>query len=263
MARVLIAGESWVTTSIHAKGFDSFTTVDYQEGVAGFRDALERRGHEVWHMPAHVAASEFPFEASGLDGVDVVVLSDLGANTLLLPPATFTGHQTRPNRLELLRDWVAGGGGLSMIGGYLSFQGIEAKANYRNTPLAEALPVLMEVGDDRSENPQGIAPTLADPGDPLVAGLAQTWPEVLGYQRAEPRPGAKVPVTVGGTPLVAYDQHGAGRSLAFMTDIGPHWAPEAFFGWPGFEEFWDRAITWLAGGLPSAVGGNGAEAHVG
>ncbi|VEA30618.1 Uncharacterized membrane protein [Salmonella enterica subsp. enterica] len=28
-----------------------------------------------------------------------------------------------------------------MIGGYLSFMGIEAKANYKNTVLAEVLPV--------------------------------------------------------------------------------------------------------------------------
>ena len=31
--RVLIAGESWVTHSIHQKGFDSFTTTEYVEGV--------------------------------------------------------------------------------------------------------------------------------------------------------------------------------------------------------------------------------------
>ena len=31
--RVLIAGESWVTHSIHTKGFDSFTTTEYNEGV--------------------------------------------------------------------------------------------------------------------------------------------------------------------------------------------------------------------------------------
>ena len=38
--RVLIAGESWVTHSIHQKGFDSFTTTSYHEGVGPLRDAL-------------------------------------------------------------------------------------------------------------------------------------------------------------------------------------------------------------------------------
>ena len=30
---VLIAGESWIIRSIHIKGFDSFTTHAYEEGV--------------------------------------------------------------------------------------------------------------------------------------------------------------------------------------------------------------------------------------
>jgi uncharacterized membrane protein len=34
VSKVLIADESWVTHSIHQKGFDSFTTTSYEEGVA-------------------------------------------------------------------------------------------------------------------------------------------------------------------------------------------------------------------------------------
>ncbi len=43
-----------------------------------------------------------------------------------------------------------------MIGGYLSFMGIEAKANYKNTVLADVLPVTMLDGDDRVEKPEGV-----------------------------------------------------------------------------------------------------------
>jgi len=74
MARVLIAGESWTTTSIHVKGFDSFTTVAYEEGVDALRDALLGSGHEVTFMPNHVAATDFPFKADELAAWDVVVL---------------------------------------------------------------------------------------------------------------------------------------------------------------------------------------------
>ena len=31
--RVLLAGESWVSTTTHVKGFDSFTTSTYAEGA--------------------------------------------------------------------------------------------------------------------------------------------------------------------------------------------------------------------------------------
>jgi len=264
VARVLIAGESWVTTSIHTKGFDSFTTVAYQEGVAGFRDALEGHGHEVEHLPCHVAADHFPYEVADLKGVDVVVLSDIGANTFLLPNPTFLGGEARPNRLAMLRDWVADGGGLAMVGGYLSFQGFEAKANYRATPLAPVLPVEMEPGDDREELPADGRPLVAAPEHPLVAGLPSRWSPILGYQRLVAKPDAQVALSVNGDPLAVTGTYGAGRTLAFATDIGPHWAPEAFVGSPEFATFWDRATRWLAG---QAVDGqlNGAvtsgEAH--
>jgi uncharacterized membrane protein len=261
MARILIAGESWVTTSIHTKGFDSFTTVAYEEGLAGFRDVLESHGHEVEHQPCHVASDHFPYEAAELDRVDVVILSDIGANSFLLPTATFLKGAARPNRLAMLRDWVADGGGLAMVGGYLSFQGIEAKANYRATPLAEALPVELEVGDDREELPVDGRPRVADPDHPLVAGLAPRWEEILGYQRLVAKPGAQVPVTVNGDPLVVAGAHGAGRTLAFSTDIGPHWAPNAFVQSPEFGDFWDRAARWLAGEqAPAAAQEAGAHA---
>ena len=46
--RVLIAGESWTTHSIHQKGFDSFTTTEYAEGVGWLRAALESGGWSKW-----------------------------------------------------------------------------------------------------------------------------------------------------------------------------------------------------------------------
>jgi uncharacterized membrane protein len=58
--RVLIAGESWVTHSIHTKGFDSFTTTEYNEGVRWLKAALEAGGWDVTFLPNHLAAREFP-----------------------------------------------------------------------------------------------------------------------------------------------------------------------------------------------------------
>ncbi len=70
---------------------------------------------------------------------DAIVISDIGSNTFLLQNDTLsTSH--KPNALELIKEYVNNGGGLLMIGGYLSFMGIEAKANYKNTVLADVLP---------------------------------------------------------------------------------------------------------------------------
>ncbi|MGL3149369.1 glutamine amidotransferase [Microbacterium sp. A82] len=247
MARILLAGESWSTTTLHTKGFDTFTTSSYGEGADDFIRAVEAGGHTVDFQPNHVAAERFPTDQAALADVDVVVLSDIGANTLLLPDRVFSRGERIPNRLQLLVDWVRDGGALLMVGGYLSFQGIEAKANYRNTPLAEILPVEMETGDDREETPQGVEPVVTAQ-HPITAGLAETWPHVLGYHRVTPRSGADVLATAGEHPLVIVDREGAGRVGAFMSDMGPHWLPPAFLAWDGFGPMWCNLIEWLVDG---------------
>jgi uncharacterized membrane protein len=160
MIRVLVVGESWTTTSIHTKGFDSFITVDYAEGGQVLLDSLEKSGFLVTYMPSNVAVNKFPSSLTQLNEYEVVLFSDIGSNSLLLRSETFLKGQTSVNRLDLIRDWVFAGGGFGMIGGYLSFQGIEGKANYRNTSIATILPVEMEIGDDRQETPQGAIVTL-------------------------------------------------------------------------------------------------------
>jgi uncharacterized membrane protein len=248
VARVLIAGESWQVFSIHTKGFDSFFTADYGEGVAGFRLALESAGHVVEFQPNHVAAKQFPDTDRALSEFDVVVLSDIGSNTLLLPSETFVKAEVRPNRLVVLRDWVAGGGGLAMIGGYLSFQGIEGKANYRSTALAEVLPVELEPGDDRQEAPDGAVGRVAAAEHPITVGISGEWPELLGFQRLVAKEDSHVLATIGEWPLLVVGRFGEGRVLAFASDIGPHWAPRSFTEWPGYTRLWSQAITWLACG---------------
>lgn len=245
MARVLLVGESWSTTSIHTKGFDSFFTSTYEEGGGAFIATLEKAGHVVDFLPNHVAAERFPDTAEDLDRYDVVVLSDIGSNTLLLPRRVFVTGRARPNRLVVLADWVRAGGALLMVGGYLSFQGIEAKANYRATPLADVLPVVMEVGDDREETPQGVRPRVVL-RHPAVARIATELPTILGYQRFSTRPAAETLIAVDGHPVLAVGRAGAGRVAAFASDMGPHWLPPEFLAWEGYGPLWQDMVAWLA-----------------
>lgn len=244
--RVLIAGESWTIHSIHQKGFDSFTTTEYAEGVRWLKEALESGGWDVTYQPAHVAARDFPADAKALSQFDCVMLSDIGANTLLLHPETFFRSKPLPNRLDGIREYVANGGGLVMVGGYLTFQGIDAKARYRGTPVEEALPVLMEPGDDRAEHPQGVAPKVTDAAHPIVAGLAAEWPDLLGYNRFAVKPGATTIATVGNDPLLVAGSFGKGRAVAFASDCGPHWAPPPFVEWSGYAPLWRQIAGWSA-----------------
>ncbi|KFL31084.1 cytoplasmic protein [Devosia riboflavina] len=244
--RILIAGESWTVHSIHQKGFDSFTTTEYAEGVRWLKAALEKGGWDVTFQPSHVAAREFPFTAEDLAAYDVVLLSDIGANTLLLHPETFTKSKVLPNRLASIRDYVANGGGLVMVGGYLTFQGIDAKAQYAGSPIEEALPVSIEKGDDRVEAPQGIEPVVIDAAHPIVAGLDASWPILLGYNRIAAKPGATLVASVGDDPLIVAGNFGKGRSVAFASDCGPHWAPPPFVDWAGYDRLWTQLCDWAA-----------------
>lgn len=242
--RVLIAGESWTVHSIHQKGFDSFTTTEYAEGVRWLRDALEGGGWTVDFMPSHVAARDFPANTEALARYQCVMLSDIGANTLLLHPDTFTKSKVLPNRLDAIRDYVAGGGGLVMVGGYMTFQGIDGKAQYAGTAIEEALPVTLMRGDDRVEAPQGVTPLAVEPGHPITAGVTGEWPQLLGYNRVSAKPGATVVAKAGDDVLIAAGTFGKGRSVAFTSDCGPHWAPPGFVEWAGYAWLWNGIANW-------------------
>ncbi|MBA6434460.1 glutamine amidotransferase [Streptomyces sp. GMR22] len=247
MSRVLIAGESWISQSTHIKGVDSFTTSAYVTGVEPLRRALEGRGHEVTHLPAHLVPGQFPGDAEALAGYDVVILSDIGANSLQLSPEVFERGTPGADRIDALRGWVADGGGLLMVGGYLSFTGFEGKAAYRNTALHEVLPVELLPEDDRVELPAGGRPSAVGIGHPALGGVTGPWPPLLGYNRVRPRPGAEVLATLGGDPLVAVAEYGAGRSAVFTSDCSPHWAPAAFCEqWDGYARVFGGLVEWLS-----------------
>lgn len=183
--KLLLVGESWVSSATHYKGFDQFGSVTFHLGAEPFVAALEAESFGVTYMPAHEAAEKFPFEMDGLAGYDAIILSDIGANTLLLPPAVWLHSRTVPNRLKLIRDYVANGGGLLMAGGYFSFQGIDGKARWRRTAVEEVLPVTCLPWDDRVEMPEGTSAELIVPEHPILAGLDEAWPPMLGVNEVE------------------------------------------------------------------------------
>lgn len=250
-ARVLLAGESWVSAATHYKGFDQFGSVTFHLGAEPLVKALEGSAFDLHYMPAHEAATAFPLSAAELDSYAAVILSDLGANTLLLHPDVWLRGKTVPNRLKLLRDYVARGGGLMMIGGYFSFQGINGAARWHKTPVEDVLPVRCLPIDDRVEVPEGFKAELVAPDHPILAGLEGEWPLLLGLNEVtlKTHPAvqllARAPAEAGGHPLLAIGRHGQGRTLAWTSDIGPHWLPESFVAWAGYARLWRQALQWL------------------
>ena len=244
--RVLLVGESWVTHSLHIKGVDSFTTSSYVEGADRLREVLTAAGIEVDYLPGHLVPARFPATAAELAAYDGVILSDIGANSLLLAPDTFERSAVAPNRLASIEQYVRDGGGLLMIGGYLSFAGIEAKARYHATPVEAALPVTISATDDRAEHPEGVQPEVINQGHEVLDGVPGSWPVLLGYNQLSAKPDAEVLARCGTDPLLTLGSHGNGRSAAFASDCAPHWCPPAFMIWPGYDRLWPNLLRWLA-----------------
>lgn len=158
-----------------------------------------------------------------------------------------------PNRLELLRKFVAAGGGLLMVGGWLSFQGRFGQGVWHGTPVEEALPVIFQATDDRVETPQGATVSIKNRTHPVMRGIAwDKFPPLLGYNRATARPGVQVLATLRSSPrgpddpLIVVREYELGRTMAFASDTTPHWGV-SFMKWGGYQQFWRQATHWLAG----------------
>jgi uncharacterized membrane protein len=247
MTKVLLVGETWTTLETHVKGWDHFAAARFESGADPLIDALSEDGRlEVEHLSAHDAVHQLPFDIKGYADIDVVILSDIGADSLLLHPDVWNG-QRRPNRLAVLAEWVKQGGGLAMAGGYLSFQGIQGRGRYRGTPVEDVLPAVLSPYDDRVETPEGVEPRRTQGEHPIVDGIEQHWPHVLGYNRFQASEGAIVLAEVAADPMLAVREVAAGRTMAWASDIGPHWCPDTFISWEGYAQLWRQAAIWLAG----------------
>ena len=252
---VLLVGESWMTSAVHYKGWDHFGSTTFHLGAEPLVDALADSAFDLTYMPAHQAATDFPLSLEGLQDYAAIIVSDIGANTILLHPDVWLHSKRIPNRLKLIRDYVAAGGGLLKVGGYLSFQGINGSARYRGTPVADVLPVAIHPYDDRLELPEGFTPEIVGPSDhPILAGLGTDWPPLLGINEVTLNPGAellaKLPDAEGGHPLLVAGTHGNGRVVAWTSDIGPHWLPPEFADWSGYARLWQQTLAWLTPAAP-------------
>jgi len=238
-------GESWFTYSVHQKGFDAFYTSEYIEGAQHFIDVLRAAGHSVDYIPAHLIDSKLPETAAELAQYDVIAISDVGANTFQLPSAAFTKSIASVDKSETVRQYVENGGSVLMIGGYLTFSGIDAKARWGRSPLAAALPVSILDIDDRVELPAGSAARVVAEHS-AVAGLDAVWPNLLGFNEVVAKSESTVLAEIDGHPLLVVGTYGQGRSAAFTSDIAPHWAPPSFMEWAGYPVLFDQLVRWLS-----------------
>lgn len=242
--KILFAGESWFFTTIETKGFDQFTIGGYQTEIGRIREYM-RDVAEITHIPAHLVLEEFPGTVGELQKYDAVIVSDVGANTFLLHPDTFNRSIPTPNRLQVIADYVDAGGAFGMMGGYMTFMGIEGKGRYHNTVIEKILPVTMQSGDDREEHPEGIRISAASPDHPLLKGCTDEWDILLGYNRLTAKPDADVVLRYESDPILCTGTYGKGKTFAWASDCAPHWMPEAFCKSRNNKKLWENVIRYV------------------
>jgi len=252
--RVLYVGDSGLTVgAVSASSNFSYDQrgVGVEIAAQKILDAWRKNPrYEVSYLTGWDALAKFPETPEALKAYDVVILSDVDSDSIVLYP---TERSTRapmgPNRLKSIRDYVWQGGALVMIGGYATFVGRHNAGNWHGTPVEEALPVdCLAVDDDRMETPEGVTVEVKQPQHPIMQGIQWSPSPIFnGYNRVVPKKNARVLATFKetGEPLVVVWSFGKGRAMAFTSDIAPHWGA-GFQEWKYYEQFWNQALAWLA-----------------
>lgn len=156
------------------------------------------------------------------------------------------------NRLEVLKAYVEGGGGLMLAGGYMGFQGMFGTARFYDTPVEDVLPVRCLPFCDGMEVPQGLQTSILQPSHPIFFGVEGPLPPILGMNKLDFRSDgsslllATCPYRGTDWPLLAVRNYGRGRTAAWATDIGPHWLSQAFLDWDGYDALMTRMVRWIA-----------------
>lgn len=247
--RILLAGETFAISQSVSIGYDTLRSNAYANGAQHFLAAMSGSAYEIEQLPSERCEAEFPRHVQELSKYSGIILSDIGALSLLFSAETRAGNPA-PNRLVLLHDWIKQGGGLMMAGGYNSFQGMMGTARYYDTPIEECLPVACLPFPDGLEAPEGLAPHVVAE-HPIVNGLDQSWPPVLGLNKVILNSSDDCQLLTAATyrgkqyPLLAVRQFGEGRTLAWMSDIGPHWMSQEFVKSPTFGKLMRNMVAWI------------------
>jgi uncharacterized membrane protein len=229
------------------------------ESTQGFRyllGILERAGHPYQHLSAREPLHQPPAP------FDVVLISD------------YRSANIAPVAMTALVAAIQGGAGLLMIGGWTSFTG--AGGDYGQTPLAPLLPVICAAEDDRRNVASGLWLEPVATTHPLLRGLDLAHPPVVcGYNAVQPAAGATLvangrlvafsagrPTAGACVPLLTAWSTGAGRAVALMTDLTPHWCggivdwgddrivlPNGAVVGPSYIRLVENLLGWAAGRL--------------
>jgi hypothetical protein len=170
-------------------------------------------------------APPFPQRPQEFSDTRLLVLTDVHAQSL-----GFMGR-------KLVRDFVAAGGGLFVVGGFHSF----GRGGLERTLLEEVLPVRIVRTFDlvRSEPPASLKPV-----DASLFPAAIDWsqaPQCFWLHRLEVKDGARVLIRADGDPFLVVGAYGKGRVAVCPGTVLGKAPPGAhpFWQWP----YWPQVLN--------------------
>jgi uncharacterized membrane protein len=182
-----------------------------------------------------------------------LVISDVEAKCFHLYPSFFDRARrenkvvTFADRLQVISDWVSDGGGLMMLGGWLSFSGVQGRSGWGRSGLQKVLPVECLMYEDLVESSAGFTAEVLVANHPVVKDLPwNEFPPIFGYNEVKEKDNSEVLVRVKetGHPLVVVGEYGKGRIVTYMSDPAPHWGIN-FELWNGYDAFWQQSLQWV------------------
>jgi len=247
MIRVLYVGDYFLQKTTWIKGVEPISLFTSLVNDGKFiQEALHQdKNIQVEHMSGQRAFEDFPKTSNELGKFDVLILSDIGKDTLVLYPEFKSG----PNRVKSIRQYVEEGGILVYCGGWLTFQGYHGNGNWYGTPVAEILPVeILPVPDDRVELPEGQKPQIIEKDHSIFKGIpVEEFPRVYGYNRTTLKADCKLLASIEkDNPFIAAGKFGEGQTLVYTSDPAPGWGID-FVKWAYYSKFWVQVVHWLTG----------------
>ena len=156
-------------------------------------------------------------------------------------------------RLARIKEFVAAGGGLVVLGGLNAF-GI---GRYAGTPLGDILPVTFDPNSRLDGIPEGVPLTRATSATWLPAVDVSAQPLVFYLQNFAPKSNAVVQLMAGNRPVVVSGTYGNGRVVAIALTVSgePPSGKLPFWEWTAWPNLLGQMIDWAAAARPLPVPG--------
>ena len=126
--KILYVGDTQVNVQTSIKGIDSWTFTYYSDSARYLRNALNAAEDiECVHIPSMNCIEQMPSTLEEMQQYDAILVSDVGYNNIVFQPGNVQPFKVPmgPDRVGALCEYVQQGGGFMMIGGWLSFAGIQ------------------------------------------------------------------------------------------------------------------------------------------